>query len=185
MTFHEYAIICSQLILLILFIIFELFVKRFNKLVCQMYFERWEKTRVIWLYNDRLKKRVRFLKFAKKKIITKKANMTFEIENKDEKLFKFLIPYKEKLVDIFSDSFEKFFSDYDFEYPKKCWNYINKRFLNKKYCILCNFKERSKSEYCEVCKITYCSDCWVDLDRKCVGCDNSTYCFNDEFDHDQ
>lgn len=185
MTFHEYTIICSQIVLLFLFILFELFVKRFNKLICQLYFERWEKARVVWLYNDRLKKRVRFLKFAKRKIIAKKANMALEIKNQDENLLDFFEPYKEKLSDYFSDSLEYIFGDYDFEFLKKSWTYINKRFLNKKYCILCNFKERSKSEHCEVCKITYCSDCWVDLDRKCVGCDNTTYCFNEEFDQDQ
>jgi len=70
-------------ILLSIYILFELYVKRFNKLICTFYFQKWEKKRIIWLYNDLLRKRKSFIQSCKIKVnFKKKTNRLIDTKPK-------------------------------------------------------------------------------------------------------
>jgi hypothetical protein len=136
-----------QVGLLMLLIVFEIYIKRFNRIICAYFNRKREKGRIIWLYNISIKRRINFLKNAKNKVIFKKKNNLLEM---DSFLKIFLIKKIKKI---------------------KPLNQIMSCFgFGVRYCVLCELKERSSNVRCEECSIIYCLECWKDLDEHCVGC---------------
>ncbi len=164
-------------VLLVFYMGLELYLKRLNKVICEFYFPKWEKQRTVWLYNDRLKKRLRFLETAKKKILRKQRSMELEKHN-ESALFAYLELYYENLVE-YLNKFDVFRNSGVFTRVKKLAIYVNKRFINPKYCVLCGHKERVKSEFCSTCRFVYCMECWIDVDEKCVGCTEAQFDYDD------
>jgi hypothetical protein len=140
-----------QVGLLMLLIVVEIYVKRFNRIICAYFNRKREKSRIIWLYNLSIKKRINFLKNAKDKVMFKKKNNLLEM---DSFLKKFLINILKSIEPI-----------------NQIMDFLG---FGVKYCILCDLKERSNSVKCEVCSIVFCLECWKDLDERCIGCSDAT-----------
>jgi len=112
--------------LLSIYILFELYAKRLNKLICTLYFQKWEKKRIIWLYNDLLRKRKSFIQSCKIKINFKKKTNRLVTDNKQNfNFFNKLFPTKYKCC-ILCDTNRK--EDYvkcskclDIIYCVDCW----------------------------------------------------------------
>ena len=74
LTHSQVKTLVIQFILLNIAILFELYVKRLNKFICALFYRKWEKKRIVWLYNDLLKKRKSFIQNCKIKVNFKKKN---------------------------------------------------------------------------------------------------------------
>ena len=140
-TREQWIELGTQATLILVCILVELYVKRFNKLLCQFYYYKWEKSRIVWLYNSMLVKRVRFVQNAKKKVVFKKKTGWFDSQLSNslgcggfmDRLLRRLVGFG-------------------------------------KHCVLCDCVQTLRSQVCDTCHIVYCRDCWLDLERKCVAC---------------
>jgi len=74
LTKEQIQTLLVQFVLLNVCILFELYAKRLNKYICTLFFRKWEKKRIIWLYNDLLKRRKSFIENCKIKINSKKKS---------------------------------------------------------------------------------------------------------------
>jgi len=151
----------------------ELYLKRFNKVICEFYFPKWEKQRIVWLYNHRLKKRLQFLETAKKRIIHKQRNTELESSESSGYLglcYEYLINYLNQ--NAFNDSEL-------FRHIKEFAINLNNSIMNPKYCILCGHKQKTSSDSCPACELVYCVECWVDVGYKCVRCDETQFDYDD------
>ncbi|GAB6032616.1 hypothetical protein CHUAL_011500 [Chamberlinius hualienensis] len=114
---------------------------RLRRFVCSLCYYKREKTRVLWLYNSFLKRRVGMLEFEKQQQLNK-----FTRWNEIERNSKLLLVIREK-------------------YPKYChWLRIFK--AAQRECLLCREYEAKTSYRCMTCRNTYCDECWNYLNVK-------------------
>ena len=131
-------------------------------MICQLYYPHWEKKRILWLYNNQLRKRLRFIQTAKNKIINEKL-----IQSRTNELQGW-----QKLKKVLSDS-----------------NLMNSIILSqlkhigyffyKRTCALCIQKNRNY-HICQACETVYCLDCWYDINEICIACDVKCILSNQE-----
>ena len=138
----------KQIGMLMLVIFSEIYTKRFNRNICALFYRKLEKKRIIWLYNEMLKKRNWFIANAKKKIMFKKQNGLIEKESCLEKFLR-KKNYRVKHVIILL----MFFG-----------------LISKRRCVLCNQWSSKTGLECSTCSIVCCVECWYDLKEKCVLC---------------
>jgi hypothetical protein len=138
----------QQCVLLGIASLVEIYVRRFNRNICALFYRKLEKTRVLWLYNDTLKKRLGFIKNAKKKVAFKKRNGFVRSEGSFSRLV-----------------FERF---KNYALLIKVFTLVG--VVQKRYCVLCNHSQRRTSLECSSCLTVYCIECWLELDEKCVCC---------------
>lgn len=135
-----------QLGLFLTIILVEVYIKRLNRCVCAFFYRKQEKKRILWLYNDILKKRISFIQHAKKKIIYKRNHNLYEIEydiiNSIMELVKKIKPL-----------------------AKLC-AYLG---LAKSKCIVCDEKNNDFIK-CDYCDIVYCYQCYLDVNETCLLC---------------
>ena len=142
-----------KIILLFVVIFTETYFKRLNRVICAYYYRRVEKKRIIWLYNNLLKKRLRFIEEAKRRILSRKKNDLINLEF--------------DLVNNFLELLKKWKS------IRKLLNFLG---FCKIACIICNEKNREeKCVKCEKCNSFFCSNCFLDTEEKCLSCDEDSY----------
>lgn len=139
---HLYSLL-RQIIFLIVLILIEMYCKRMNRIICGYFYPKTEKQRVLWLYNNSIKNRVKF-KLDRKKKINEMAMQGTLVGNK---------LYTLKKNKIF--------------FPL-VWVLENSKIL-KKICIICDDNVMD-GFWCKLCRIDYCNECWDEFDRKCVAC---------------
>jgi E3 ubiquitin-protein ligase DCST1 len=139
--------IYKQLCMLYALVMFELYIKRANRLICAYYYKKREKERIIWLYNTLLKKRKLFVESSISRMAYKKRNLLIEDQDSSVislmnkcKLFHLIVPIVRKLG------------------------------IGVKCCILCNEKQRFDSVACKKCSCIYCLGCWYELNNRCGVC---------------
>ncbi|RWS23349.1 DC-STAMP domain-containing protein 1-like protein, partial [Leptotrombidium deliense] len=123
----------------------EAYFLRFRRLVCGLFYPKREKQRILYLYNDRLKKRknyVRYLVHRLKKLVQEKSLSV------DRGLLVSLAQH---------------------------WSYFRFLRLfscAKRCCIVCDEKENPTFVSCSNtdCDLIYCEQCWKAVNRKCYGC---------------
>jgi hypothetical protein len=145
---EQVFVIAKQCGLLVFLSLVEIYVKRFNRNLCAYFYRKWEKKRILWLYNDTLKKRLAFIRNAKKKITFKKLNGLIETEG--------------RLSRLLMDKLQQY------KYVVRVLTVM--RVLGKRYCVLCSHAKRRTSLQCKTCATIYCIECWFDLGEKCVCC---------------
>ncbi|KAL1514090.1 hypothetical protein ABEB36_003409 [Hypothenemus hampei] len=127
----------------------QAYMQRTRRLICSYFFEKREKTRILFLYNQTLKRRVTLFKHMKKNLDRKARERRLE-ENYN--VFQVLIT----------------------KYPKKLsWLKILK--VARRKCLLCEEPEPRKNTSfieCpnEYCHFIYCKECWTDMGAKCLVC---------------
>lgn len=131
------------------------------KVICQFYFDNWEQKRIIWLYNDRLRKRIQYIEREKKKII--ESNATLNSNNPT-------------ITTVSISSLSRYFSWF-----LNLMGAVYSRYETKKCCELCKHEEGAKSHVCERCSLVYCQECWLDLEQACVRCDENYTPFIDKY----
>lgn len=141
-TEHLYSLL-KQIIFLLILILIELYCKRMNRIICSYFYPKTEKQRVLWLYNNSIKNRVKFKLDRKKKINemamqgTLAGNKLYTL--KKNKIF-FPIVWCLETTKIF-----------------------------KKVCVICD-DNVINGFWCKLCRIDYCNECWDEFDKKCVAC---------------
>lgn len=158
-NYYLYKIYGMFLVILSL-IFLEVYVNRMRRVICGFYYRKREKSRVIFLYNEVLKKRLGFDKYMRKKAISL---------NRERRL--------SEGVNIFE------------AIRRKCpvLGACLKVFgLGRRKCLVCQEVEGCVGwgrgyVVCpeKECGAVYCKECWKDLGKKCVVC-----CDNGEGDSD-
>jgi E3 ubiquitin-protein ligase DCST1 len=142
-------------ILLYIMVYSEAYIQRLNRVVCAYFYRRWEKQRILWLYNRTLKNRKLYTKNLIKRAIMRSKG--FELEP-DTSLIAILVYYLSKKHKF--QGFVRFLK-------------VLKIGLGK--CILCDQTERIGSIKCDICECLYCYECWLDAKQTCLVCTPSIY----------
>ncbi|KAH9420610.1 DC-STAMP-like protein [Dermatophagoides pteronyssinus] len=152
----QYQSIMIDYILLILMYLLSIHFIRFRHFICDFFYYRYGKQRVIYLYNQKLRNRKRFLRFRRKQV---------------EKMI-----MANRLFDKPLDSIHKY--DIDPKILKKrlisriCY-YIKGLFgFNKKQCFICHCFIKKPYYFCSTsyCRLIYCEPCFDDFILTCINC---------------
>ncbi|XP_077996715.1 E3 ubiquitin-protein ligase DCST1-like [Glandiceps talaboti] len=124
---------------------------RLRRVICSYFYPKREKKRILYLYNDCLRKRVGFLKHMQKHV---------QRLAREEKL----------MADI------SILTSLRYTYPTLCCC-LALFGLGKKRCLICGDKEDKNTHHCEGenCKMAYCQQCWQDIEEECYACSPFSY----------
>lgn len=126
----------------------EAYINRLKRLICAWFYPKREKQRILYLYNRMLKRR----KQLQQSLIERLREHIREIK------------YGSRL---------KFLDRLMFYFPT-CCGWI--RIINRKACSICSFKGTGTLNECQSynCFLVYCEECWQDVNRKCLACENES-----------
>lgn len=136
-----------------LLILMQAYINRTRRIICSFFYQKREKQRVIFLYNETLKRRVSFFRYMKKKV--KKLA-------REQRL-------QENL---------NVFSALRIWFPKSC-DCLRFFAMSRRKCIICGEPELRKPskvegdfEKCKTpnCFVVHCAECWFDMGKKCFAC---------------
>ncbi|EFA10523.1 protein sneaky [Tribolium castaneum] len=147
-SYYIYKIYGTYFVLWLLILV-NMYTQRLRHAICGMFYRKWEKRRILHIYNETLRRRVGFYRFMKKKIqklvrqrrLQDDLNVFMVLQIKFPRLFRFL--------QLFPGARRK--------------------------CLMCKEVEplcRSKFHVCpnELCHFAYCPECWQDSGQKCLAC---------------
>ncbi|XP_060080290.1 E3 ubiquitin-protein ligase DCST1-like [Ylistrum balloti] len=127
--------------------VFEAYGLRLRRLVASTFYRSREKKRILYLYNDMLKKRRGFLRHmrhhirrqVKKKRLLVKSSLTSSLR---------------------------------LEFPQLC-GWLKIFDSSKMSCLICEDPEKRDFVRCLTpgCNVGYCSACWCDIRKRCYSCD--------------
>ncbi|KAF7271176.1 hypothetical protein GWI33_015914 [Rhynchophorus ferrugineus] len=127
----------------------QAYTNRCRRLICAYFFRKREKKRILFLYNETLKRRKGFFKFMKKNVERKARERRLE-ENYN------------------------IFQIMRINHPKQCgWIQFFK--CARRKCLMCEDPEpRKASTFIECpnegCHFIYCTECWRDMGDECLVC---------------
>ncbi|XP_071943255.1 E3 ubiquitin-protein ligase DCST1-like [Antedon mediterranea] len=129
-----------------LLVYFEAFSLRLRRTICAFFHRKREKKRVLFMYNDLLKKRKGFLKFMRKRV---------KRQAKEDKLSR-----ETGILTILRRRFK---------WIGVCLKKLN---LGRQSCLICGELERKGFYHCtgKDCYFSYCKDCWRDVNKRCYAC---------------
>ncbi|KAK6639398.1 hypothetical protein RUM43_007671 [Polyplax serrata] len=132
-----------------LFILLEGYTQRLNRAICAYFYPKREKKRVLFLYNETLKRRIGFFKYMRERIRRKarEINLSYEAN--------ILLALRLKNRETF---------DWLRYFP-----------MGKRKCLICGEPEPSKTcdfHQCSTsgCEFIHCHECWKDVGEICYGC---------------
>lgn len=143
------SIIRLYLIFLLIFvlILLESYSLRLRRAVCKFFYPKREKKRVLFIYNDRIKKRRSYLHHMKHRVRKLAKNQAIAFDT-------------------------GVFVSLRNTYPRYC-EWIIKLGLGKRKCLICEETEARKSYpliFCSKCTFAYCEECWSDVKEQCYVC---------------
>ncbi|ENN75308.1 hypothetical protein YQE_08085, partial [Dendroctonus ponderosae] len=127
----------------------QTYTQRTRRLICAYFFRKREKRRVLFLYNETLKRRMGLLRHMKKNLDRKARARRLE-ENYN-------------VLQIMT-----------IKYPKE-FSWLKWFKAGRRKCLLCEEVEpRKQSDFIECpnegCHFIYCQECWKDMGDKCLVC---------------
>ena len=152
---RELIIFIILFILLYVLVYSEGHALRLNRVICSYFYRRWEKQRILWLYNRTLKNRKLYTKNLIKRAIMRSKG--FELEPSTDLI---------TIVVDFLSTKKKFAS---------LVRLLKVLKIGLAKCILCDQTERIGSIRCEICQCSYCYECWLDAKQTCLVCTPSIY----------
>ncbi|XP_048251270.1 E3 ubiquitin-protein ligase DCST1-like isoform X1 [Haliotis rufescens] len=128
------------------FMYFEAYGLRLRRQICCFFYRKREKRRVLYMYNDMLKKRKGFLRQMRHKV------------RKQVKAGSLSHP-----TGVLSALVQEF---------PRCCKCLERFAKAKPTCLICEDPKNNDFHDCETegCKFTYCKDCWLDVKKKCYAC---------------
>nr|XP_032804476.1 E3 ubiquitin-protein ligase DCST1 [Petromyzon marinus] len=143
MSWKMYGLILGIYSALVFIMVSQGYVLRLRRVICAFFYPKREKTRVVHLYNDYLRRRKGFLKFAKKLIAAKakqRVRPAFSI------------------VKMLARKWPKFFG----------WL---SHFVSRA-CVVCGQTNPGEPFSCPntKCRSLYCRPCWRDVGKVCYSC---------------
>ncbi|KAF5307692.1 hypothetical protein FQR65_LT06747 [Abscondita terminalis] len=144
-----------------LLLVVQTYTQRLRRVICSMFYRRREKKRVLFLYNETLKRRIGFFKHMKNKV-KKMARERRLQENLN------------------------IFNVLRIRFPKAC-SCLRFFPMARRRCIVCAEPEpRTGGDFVEcpnpTCYFIYCGECWFDVGKQCLVCLEST---SDESDYQE
>ncbi|XP_033126574.1 E3 ubiquitin-protein ligase DCST1-like [Anneissia japonica] len=135
---------------------FEAFTLRLRRTICAFFHRKREKKRVLFMYNDCLKKRKGFLKYMRQRV---------KRQAREDKLSR-----ETGILTVLRRRFPRFCG---------CLKWCK---LGRQSCLICSELETKKFHHCTGpgCYFSYCADCWKDVNRRCYAC----YTGKDDLDED-
>lgn len=140
----------AVLVLIFISIYAEVYVRRLNRAICAFYYRKWEKQRILWLYNSSLKKRKIYIESLVKKAVLRSRG--FEIEP-DLSLWVIISEFLRK---------HKSF--------KPIVHFLKAINVGLLRCIVCDQLERVDNKTCKSCGSSFCYECWIDVSEICLVC---------------
>ncbi|CAG5133025.1 unnamed protein product [Candidula unifasciata] len=140
------AFIFGTYMLVWVFLYFEAFGLRMRRVIAAFYYRKREKKRILYLYNERYRKRVGFLMHMRKKVRKQLRDREFQRKIGIILALKRQYPFLSKCLGVFKAS--------------------------KDTCIICGELETKGFHTCptEGCGVGYCRECWIDIKKKCYAC---------------
>ncbi|CAG9862437.1 unnamed protein product [Phyllotreta striolata] len=138
---------------------------RFRRAICSYFYRKREKKRVLYLYNETLKRRKGFFRFMRKKI---------------RRLVR-----EQRLKESFTG-----IQILRMNHPKAC-DWLRVFAFARRKCLICEEPEprkESASDFVECpgefCHFIYCDECWTDMGSVCLVCQTETEETTSGFDED-
>ncbi|XP_063951996.1 E3 ubiquitin-protein ligase DCST1-like [Lytechinus pictus] len=139
-------LIMSLWISVLALLYFEAYGLRIRRVICAFFYPKREKKRVLFLYNENLKKRAGFLRHARRKVrrMVKEQNLLKEIG---------------------------ILAELRHSYPRMC-GWLFRLGLGKKRCLICAEVESKGARHCKNrrCTFMYCRQCYDDVQGVCYAC---------------
>ncbi|KAK4875676.1 hypothetical protein RN001_012098 [Aquatica leii] len=147
-----------------LLIVAQAYTQRMRRVICAMFYRKREKKRVLFLYNETLKRRIGFFRHMK---------------NKVKKLAR-----ERRLQDGLNIC-----NVLRIRYPKYC-GFLKMLPIARRKCLICAEPEPRKGgnfEECSTptCYFVYCAECWYDVGKQCFVCMESASDETDYHDSDE
>ncbi|CAH1115014.1 unnamed protein product [Psylliodes chrysocephalus] len=140
---------------IIIFTFIQAYALRCRRVICSYFYRKREKKRVLFLYNDTLKRRKGFFRFMRKKI---------------RRLVR-----EERLKEDFSG-----IQILRMNHPK-AFDWLRLFEFARRKCLICEEPEprkESESDFVECpnerCHFMYCGECWLDMGNVCLVCQTET-----------
>ncbi|KAL8585815.1 hypothetical protein ACOMHN_065165 [Nucella lapillus] len=131
---------------LIILIILEAYGLRLRSIICSFFYRKREKKRVLFLYNEMLKKRKGYLRHMRHRVRRQIRNRT--LKGKTNVLTALTL-----------------------QFPRLCCclKWFN---ASRESCLICKDPEGKTFQRCPTpgCGWGYCAECWKDIKRKCFAC---------------
>ncbi|XP_033624513.1 protein sneaky-like [Asterias rubens] len=125
---------------------FEAYALRLRRIICAYFYPKKEKQRIVFLYNEQLKKKSGFLKHLRYTVrqLAKEKRLGAKIGT---------------LTTLY------------IHWPRLC-GWLGIFGLGKRSCLICDEKENKDFHKCstEGCDFAYCCDCWRDIKKVCYAC---------------
>ncbi|XP_061194944.1 E3 ubiquitin-protein ligase DCST1-like [Saccostrea echinata] len=140
--------------------LFEAYGLRLRRLICAFFYRKREKSRILFMYNELLKRRKGYLIHLRKKV--RKQARKFQL-SRDSGI---LVRIKRSCPKLAS---------------------LVKRFkASKTRCLICDDLETEGFVLCSTlgCNFSYCADCWIDCKKKCYACVPRSTDFSDSDNSD-
>ncbi|XP_072174328.1 E3 ubiquitin-protein ligase DCST1-like [Diadema setosum] len=135
---------------------FQAYGLRIRRVICSFFYPKREKKRILFLYNEHLKRRTGFLKQARRKArrAVKEGNLLKEIG---------------------------ILAELRHSFPRMC-GWLYRLGMGKKRCLICGEVEKRGAKHCRNrrCKFMYCAECWKDVKGKCYACSSLSDVSSDE-----
>lgn len=151
---HILIKIYGTYILIWLMIFIQAYSQRSRRWIAAFFYRKREKRRVLYLYNETLRRRLGFLKFARARVVelarAHHLNARFELIS---------------------------WYDLRLKFPKYL-GWLQRFECARTKCVVCGEveprKDKSGYEKCknEHCFAAYCHDCWRDVGEKCLACEH-------------
>ncbi|OAD55040.1 DC-STAMP domain-containing protein 1 [Eufriesea mexicana] len=144
-----------------LLIFLSVYTERMRRGICSFFYRRREKRRVLYLYNESLRRRIAYAKFMKAKV--KSMVRTRHLENE---------------VD--------FWLAVRLKWPKY-FGWLNYFDFARERCLICGDPEPRRGpryRQCTTpgCNFLYCAECWRDVGRICYACTEFSDTETEEYD---
>ncbi|XP_074657366.1 E3 ubiquitin-protein ligase DCST1-like [Tubulanus polymorphus] len=127
-------------------ILTEAYALRLRRVIASFFYRKHEKKRILFLYNDMMRKRNGYMKHMR-------AEIRAMVERQElSRVTSLLTALK-------------------LQFPRLCCC-LNVLGLGKRKCIVCDEREDSKCVTCtKGCNFLYCAQCWIDAEGQCYICD--------------
>ncbi|XP_028137332.2 protein sneaky [Diabrotica virgifera virgifera] len=155
LNYYLYKIYGTYLAVVIMMFL-QAYCLRLRRVLCSYFYRKREKKRVLYLYNETLKRRKGFFRFMRKKI------RRMVRENR----------LKEDFTGI---------QILRINHPKAC-DWLRIFPFARRKCLICKEPEPRKSSNLnefvecpnEFCHFIYCRECWIDMGQVCLACQTET-----------
>ncbi|VVC28228.1 Dendritic cell-specific transmembrane protein-like [Cinara cedri] len=149
-TYYIYKIYGTFLLVFVM-TVFAGYTNRVKRLICAIYFRKREKRRVLYLYNETLRKRTAFFRYMKKKV------MKLARENKLKEDLNVYLVLRLRCPRVFG---------WLVRFP-----------CSRRKCLICGEPETAagKQYGCDTagCVYVHCRQCWEDVQGECYGCSDT------------